>query len=67
LNTYFPRIGEEFVKAGHAAVSLVGQAPSTLSSSRAVVDFATVFLSEALEDGEGYSLIWSRPNKRNAD
>lgn len=49
LNTYFPRIGDELVKAGHASVGLVGQAPSTLASSRAVVDFATDFLSKALK------------------
>jgi aminoglycoside 3-N-acetyltransferase len=49
LNTYFPRIGDEFVKAGHASVGLVGQAGSMLTSSRAVVDFATEFLSKALE------------------
>ena len=41
LNTFFPRIGEEFLKAGHASIGFVGQAPSTLVSSRAVVDFAT--------------------------
>ena len=48
LNTYFPRIGEEFVSAGHASTGLVGQAGSTLASSRAVVGFATDFLSKAL-------------------
>jgi aminoglycoside 3-N-acetyltransferase len=49
LNTYFPRIGEEFVNAGHASAGIVGQAGSTLTSARAVVDFATDFLSKALE------------------
>ena len=49
LNTYFPRIGEEFLKARHASAGLIGQAPSTFASSRALVNFATEFLSRALE------------------
>ena len=48
LNTYFPCIGEAFVKAGHAAVGFVGQARSILAPSRSLVDFATDFLSNAL-------------------
>jgi aminoglycoside 3-N-acetyltransferase len=50
LNTYVPRIGEEFLEARHASSGLVGQAPSTLVSSRALVDFATDFLSRAVEN-----------------
>lgn len=48
LNTHFPRIGEEFVNAGHASAGFVGQARSTLASSRSLVNFATEFLSKAL-------------------
>lgn len=48
LNTYFPRIGEEFVNTGCASIGLIGQAPSTLASSRALVEFAANFLSESL-------------------
>jgi aminoglycoside 3-N-acetyltransferase len=50
LNTYFPRIGEEFLEARHPSTGHIGQAPSTLVSSRALVDFATEFLSRALEN-----------------
>lgn len=49
LNTYFPRIGEEFVNAGYTSNGLVGLAPSTLASSRTLVEFAGNFLSEALQ------------------
>jgi aminoglycoside 3-N-acetyltransferase len=49
LNTYFPRIGEEFLKIRHASAGHVGEAGSTLTSSRALVNFATDFLSKALE------------------
>jgi len=49
LNTYFPRIGEKILSGRHASTGLVGQAQSTLVSSRALVDFATDFLSRALE------------------
>lgn len=47
-SSYFPRIGDEFVNAGHASVGFVGQARSILASSHSVVDFATEFLSNAL-------------------
>jgi len=50
LGTYFPRVGAEFSKAGQVSTGLVGQAQSMLTSSRAVVDFATDFLSEALQE-----------------
>lgn len=50
LNTYFPRIGEEFLEARHGSTGLVGQAPSTLVSSRALVAFATDFLSKELKN-----------------
>ena len=49
LDTYFPRIGEEFLNAGHAVSGLVGEATSTLASSGALVDFATDFLTKALK------------------
>jgi aminoglycoside 3-N-acetyltransferase len=53
LNTYFPRIGEEFLKTGRASTGLVGQAPSTLVSSRALVDFARDFLARTFEKSPG--------------
>jgi aminoglycoside 3-N-acetyltransferase len=53
LNTYFPRIGEEFLKTGRASTGLVGQAPSTLVSSRALVDFARDFLARTFDKSSG--------------
>jgi aminoglycoside 3-N-acetyltransferase len=50
LNTYFPLIGEQFVIGGRASTGTVGQAKSTLSSSRALVDFATDFMSKLLDE-----------------
>jgi hypothetical protein len=50
LNTYFPSIGEQFVNGGQASTGTVGQARSTLSSSRALVEFATDFLSKVLDE-----------------
>jgi len=49
LDKYFPRISEAFVATRRASVGLVGEAPSTLASSRAVVDFAVDYLARALE------------------
>ena len=49
LNTYFPLIGEQFVIGGQASTGTVGQAKSTLCSSRALVDFASDFLSKVLD------------------
>ncbi len=49
LNTHFPRIGEEFVKTGGAAVGFIGKAPSTLVSSRDLVEFGTAYLSDVLK------------------
>jgi aminoglycoside 3-N-acetyltransferase len=49
LNRYFPLIGEQFMQLGQAQVGTVGRANCTLTSARAIVDFAIDFLSKALD------------------
>jgi aminoglycoside 3-N-acetyltransferase len=49
LNRYFPLIGEQFVQLGQAQMGPVGRARCTLTSARAIVDFAIDFLSKALD------------------
>jgi aminoglycoside 3-N-acetyltransferase len=49
LNRYFPLIGEQFMQLGQAQVGPVGRARCTLTSAQAIVDFASDFLSKALD------------------